>query len=261
MDIMQKRSGTMVQSVARALEILRFFEVNHELGISEIAERMDMSKSTVYGLVNTLTAYNFLEQSPKSKKYRLGMKLFEYGNMVQRRMDIRKEAKPWLQLIADKYKTTAHLATHSDGEIIYIDKVDNTSSVVVYSQIGKRAPMHCTGVGKALLAYQPEEYLEAHVLSKPLARMTENTITDAAKLREALEEVRQRGYAVDDEEIEPGLHCIAAPVFDHKKQAVVALSISFPYGRLWDIDWDELVSDIKYYSRQLSDRLGYGGAI
>lgn len=130
-----------------------------ELGISEIAERMDLSKSTTYGLVNTLTAFGYLEQT-ENKKYRLGLKLFELGNLVQSRMDVRMEARPYCQLLADKYRTTVHLATHSEGEIIYIDKVDNNSSVVVYSQIGKRAPMYCTGVGKAILAFLPEEYME-----------------------------------------------------------------------------------------------------
>ena len=96
----------------------------------------------------------------RTKKYRLGLKLFELGNLVQSRMDVRMEARPYCQLLADKYRTTVHLATHSEGEIIYIDKVDNNSSVVVYSQIGKRAPMYCTGVGKAILAFLPEEYME-----------------------------------------------------------------------------------------------------
>ena len=152
------------------------FANDTELGISEIAERMDLSKSTTYGLVNTLTAFGYLEQT-ENKKYRLGLKLFELGNLVQSRMDVRMEARPYCQLLADKYRTTVHLATHSEGEIIYIDKVDNNSSVVVYSQIGKRAPMYCTGVGKAILAFLPEEYMEKYVLSRPLIKMTEHTLS------------------------------------------------------------------------------------
>lgn len=250
------KEGVTVQSVARALEIVECFSNAAELGISELAERMDLSKSTVYGLVNTLTSFGYLEQG-KHKKYRLGLKLFELGNVVQSRMDIRREARPWCQLLADKYRTTVHLATYSDGEIIYIDKVDNTSSVVVYSQIGKRAPMYCTGVGKAILAHLGQEYVERYVLSKPLTKMTEHTITTPEALLEELGKVRERGYAVDDEEIEPGLHCIAAPIFNHHNQPVVALSVSFPYGRLWDIDWDEATRDVQYYAQQISERLGH----
>lgn len=172
----KEKRGVIVQSVARALTMISCFANDTELGISEIAERMDLSKSTTYGLVNTLTAFGYLEQT-ENKKYRLGLKLFELGNLVQSRMDVRMEARPYCQLLADKYRTTVHLATHSEEEIIYIDKVDNNSSVVVYSQIGKRAPMYCTGVGKAILAFLPEEYMEKYVLSRPLTKMTEHTIT------------------------------------------------------------------------------------
>ena len=248
----KEKRGVIVQSVARALTMISCFANDTELGISEIAERMDLSKSTTYGLVNTLTAFGYLEQT-ENKKYRLGLKLFELGNLVQFRM----EARPYCQLLADKYRTTVHLATHSEGEIIYIDKVDNNSSVVVYSQIGKRAPMYCTGVGKAILAFLPEEYMEKYVLSRPLIKMTEHTITTGDGLLKELEQVRERGYAVDDEEIEPGLHCIAAPIFNHKRQPQMAISMSFPYGRMWDLDWEQAVRDVLYYAKQTSERLGY----
>ena len=252
----KEKKGVIVQSVARALTMVSCFANDAELGISEIAERMDLSKSTTYGLINTLTVFGYLEQT-ESKKYRLGLKLFELGNLVQSRMDIRMEAKPYCQLLADKYRTTVHLATFSEDEIIYIDKVDNNSSVVVYSQIGKRAPMYCTGVGKAILAFLPEEYVEKYVASTSLLPVTEHTITTREKLLEELSKIRERGYAADDEEIEPGLHCIAAPIFNHKRQPRMAISLSFPYGRIWDLDWEQAVQDVRYYARQISERVGY----
>ena len=255
MEVKEKK-GVIVQSVARALTMVSCFANDAELGISEIAERMDLSKSTTYGLINTLTVFGYLEQT-ESKKYRLGLKLFELGNLVQSRMDIRMEAKPYCQLLADKYRTTVHLATFSEDEIIYIDKVDNNSSVVVYSQIGKRAPMYCTGVGKAILAFLPEEYVEKYVASTSLLPVTEHTITTREKLLEELSKIRERGYAADDEEIEPGLHCIAAPIFNHKRQPRMAISLSFPYGRIWDLDWEQAVQDVRYYARQISERVGY----
>lgn len=251
-----QREGVVVQSVARALHIIECFSNDTELGVSELADRMALSKSTVYGLINTLTAFGYLEQVD-NKKYRLGIKLFELGNLVQSRMDIRLEAKPYCQLLADKYRTTVHLAAFSEGEIIYIDKVDNTNSLVVYSQIGKRAPMYCTGVGKAILAFLPVDYIETYVTSKPLTPITDHTITTREGLLEELEKIRERGYAVDDEEIEPGLHCIAAPIFNYKHQPQMAISISFPYGRMWDLDWEQAIQDVRYYASQISERLGY----
>lgn len=251
-----QREGVVVQSVARALNIIECFSDHTELGVSDLADRMALSKSTVYGLINTLTAFGYLEQV-ENKKYRLGIKLFELGNLVQSRMDVRLEAKPYCKLLADKYRTTVHLAAYSEGEIIYIDKVDNTSSVVVYSQVGKRAPMYCTGVGKAILAFLPSDFIESYITSRPLHRVTEHTITTREALLEELTKIRERGYAVDDEEIEPGLHCIAAPIFNHQHQPQMAISISFPYGRMWDLDWDQAIQDVKYYASQISERLGY----
>ena len=251
-----QREGVVVQSVARALNIIECFSDDTELGVSDLAERMALSKSTVYGLINTLTAFGYLEQV-ENKKYRLGVKLFELGNLVQSRMDVRLEARPYCELLAEKYRTTVHLAAYSEDEIIYIDKVDNTNSVVVYSRAGKRAPMSCTGVGKAILAFLPEEFIETYIASKPLRSMTEHTITTREGLLEELAKIREQGYAVDDEEIEPGLHCIAAPIFNHRRRPQMAISISFPYGRMWDLDWDQAIQDVRYYASQISERLGY----
>ncbi|HCX63970.1 MAG TPA: IclR family transcriptional regulator, partial [Eubacteriaceae bacterium] len=153
---MANPQGVIIQSVSRALDILQCFEGNNkELGISEIANSLMLSKSTIYGLVNTLLSGGDLEQNKENKKYRLGIRLFELGSLVQRRMDLRNEARLYCLELAENYSYTIHLATHYNGEIVYIDKVDMPGAVIVYSQVGKRAPMHCTGVGKAMLAYLP----------------------------------------------------------------------------------------------------------
>ncbi|AOT71272.1 IclR family transcriptional regulator [Geosporobacter ferrireducens] len=255
---MEKTKGVIVQSVARALEILQCFSGNTiELGISEIADAMELSKSTVYGLVNTLVVKGYLEQSQQSKKYRLGIKLFEFGNLVQKRMDLRNEAKVFCEILAEKYRNTIHLAAHYEGEIIYIDKVDIPDSVIAYSQVGKRAPMHCTGVGKAILAYLDTEYIENYVLNKPLNKMTENTIINPQKLLEELQIIKERGYAIDDEEIEIGLRCVAAPIFNHKGYPVAAISVSGPYRKMNDEFMKEVAKDVQSYVQQISERLGY----
>ena len=252
------RGGVVVQSIAKACMILRCFESKTEMGISEIAHDMDMSKSTVYGLVNTLTIYGFLDQVDQSNKYRLGLKLFELGNLVQQRLDVRQEARPWCQLLAEKYRTTVHLATHSDGEIIYIDKVSSSdSSIVIYSQVGKRAPMHCTGLGKTLLAYMPDDYLEQFIFSRPLEKFTKNTITSKDKLLEELKKVEKQAYAIDNEEIELGLICVSVPIFDSMPVPSIALSVSFHYGRFWEMDIEEVARDVQYYGRQISEHMGY----
>ncbi len=253
----QKRRGVQVQSVARAAEIIRCFLKEQELGISEIAAEMDLNKSTVFGLVNTLTSYGYLEQVESNKKYRLGITLFELGNLVLSRIDVRGEAKEACAHLALKYPATVHIATHSGGEVIYIEKLDGGNSLISASNVGRRAPMYCTGVGKAMLAYLPEEYLMQRVLNHPLQRLTEHTITRKNDLRKELEEVRRTGIAMDREEIEPGLTCVAAPILDHNGTAEYAVSLSFPYGKIGDVDQEEVKRDLLECTQKLSARLGY----
>ena len=247
----------LVQSVARALTIINCFTNNSELGISELSDEMHLSKSTVFGLVNSLVQYGYLDQTVKHGKYKLGIRLFELGNLVLSRIDIRQEAKNYCAHLAHKYPATVHIATHIDGEVIYVDKIDNNNSLVTASNIGRRAPMYCTGVGKAMLAYLPEEYLKKFILSHPFIKKTKNTITSKERLLSELKEIRTTGIAVDKEEIELGLTCIASPVLDKDAYPELAISVSFPYGRIKDIKEEDVQKDLLACTQYLSERLGY----
>lgn len=254
----KKKAGVQVQSIARAAEIIQCFRTHTELGISEIASEMNLNKSTVYGLVNTLMSYGYLEQNSVTKKYRLGIIFFELGNLFLSRIDIRSEAKELCVPLASKYPATVHIATYSDGEVIYIEKLDRGNSLISASNIGKRAQMHCTGVGKAILAHLPSHYIDQY-LRFPLKKLTENTITTREQLDTALEEIRKSGVAMDQEEIEVGLSCIAAPVLQQNGEPILAISLSFPYGRIRDVDPETVKQDLLNCTRTLSARLGYHG--
>ena len=252
-----KASGIQIQSVARAMDILNSFRHESELGISELSAEMGLNKSTIYGLVNTLTGYGFLEQDENTKKYRLGMTLYEYGALALARVDIRAEAKACCAELLKKYPATIHLATHSAGAVIYLEKIDREDVIIRASSIGGvRVPMYCTGVGKAMLAYLPESYF-AQYISFPLKSMTVNTITDRDALLKELAEVRMTGLAYDREEIELGVSCIAAPVFQQDGNPELAVSVSFSNGRIRDIDQNEVAKDLLQCTRKLSARLGY----
>jgi DNA-binding IclR family transcriptional regulator len=254
---MANKNGVTVQSVVRALEILELFEKNSELSISEISEKMDLSKSTVYGLVNTLTTKGFLEQFDVTKKYKLGIKNFELGNYVKKRMDLRMEARPYLEDIINKFHETIHIAKHYQGEVVYIDKIEGSDFSIVSSQIGHRAPMYCTGVGKVQLAYLPEEYLERYVFSKPMKKYTKNTIVTKEDFLKELEKVRQNGYAIDDEEIEIGLRCVAVPILGQGSNILAGISVSAPTGRMSDEKVDCISKELKEISKKLSKQMGY----
>lgn len=256
---MANSEGVIIQSVARAMDILEHFNRKKDMGISEISECMGLSKSTVYGLVNTLVSYGYLEQNCETKKYKLGMKLFEMGCTVEKRMDLRNEARPFCEKISKRYGQTVHLATHYEGEVVYIDKFDMPDFLITYSQVGKRAPMSCTGVGKAMLAYLPWEYAQKYILSKEFSIKTPKSIKDEAMLAQNLETVRQRGYAMDDEEIEIGLKCVAAPIFNYKKQPVAAISLSGMANRMTDDVLVDMAHDVIECAADISYQLGYRG--
>lgn len=250
------RAGVQVQSVSRAIEILNCFVGTPEMGISELSAELGLHKSTIFGLVNTMVSYGFLEQIPSTKKYRLGMTLFTLGNLALNRIDIRNEARECCIPLAQKYPATVHIATQSMGEVIYIDKIDCSNSLINASNIGRKAPMHCTGVGKAMLAYLPEEYIDSY-LHFPLQKLTPDTIENREELDEALATVRREGFATDEGEIEDGLACIAAPIFQKDGLPEMAVSLSFPYGRIQNVDVEQVKKDLLACTQKLSARLGY----
>lgn len=255
---MANPDGVIVKSVANAINILDCFAgLAGERKLSEIAVELHLSKSTVYGLINTLTTYGFLEQNPQTKGYRLGIKLFELGSLVLSRMDLRNDARSFCEVLSQKYNSTVHLAAYYEDDIVYIDKVDSPDSLIVYSRIGKRAPMHCTGVGKAILAFLPESVILKCMEKQALQKFTDYTITDRKLLMKDLLMTRMRGYAVDNEEIEFGLRCIAAPIFSHNDVPIAAISISAPTARLPEESIEKTASDVQYYANQISQRLGY----
>lgn len=252
------KSDVIIQSVDRALRIIDCFSGNaRELGISEIAEEMTLSKSTVFGLVNTLVINGYLEQNEENKKYRLGIRLFELGNLVGSRMDLRKAALPYCRKLSEDYNQGVHLAVRSGDEMIYIDKVDVPGLSIAYSYVGKRAQMYCTGVGKAILAYLPEQELERYLEHTSLIGMTSHTITDRGELKKELEEIRRHSFAMDNEEVEEGLKCVAAPIFDWRGAPVAAISSSGMASRMTDQVIEKLQKDVVAYAAEISARMGY----
>ena len=215
-----------ILSVDKAVSILGCFSQHEELGITDIVNLSGLQKSTVYDLVNTLHLNGMLEQNLKTKKYQLGIKLFEFGCLYGKRNTLKKRAERECLTLAQYYTATVHLATHDSGEVIYIDKYEDPQAKVSYSHIGKRAPMTCTGVGKAMLAFLGSEYLEKYIYSQPFPRETEKSILSKHELEESIKQIKSRGYATDYDEIIPGVHCVAAPIFNIAGNVIASISIS-----------------------------------
>jgi IclR family KDG regulon transcriptional repressor len=253
-----KTQGVTIQSVARALQILDCFTGPvTELGITELSHAMGLGKSTIYGLVNTLLSYGYLEQNQENKRYRLGLKLFKLGSLVQQRMDIRDISRPYLKMLSEQFNMTVHMGLYRDNEVIYIDKMDSPNTLITYSQVGKRAPMHCTGIGKAVLSYLEQDERERILRNMHCEPFTKHTIVDKDKLAEELDLIRARGYAVDNEEIELGLRCVAVPIFNDQGRPVAAISISSSTAHLDEARVCETASAIKEVAYSISRKLGY----
>lgn len=230
--IPRPRAKARLSSVANAIRVVKAFSDDEfEIGISSLASRLGLAKSTVHRLATTLIDAGMLEQNPETGKYRLGLLVFELGSLVRRKIDVYNEAKPWLFGLRDQTGETVHLAVLGRQGLVYINFIESQKAIRMSTGLGQRKPLHCTAEGKALLAFQPPEMIERTVAAG-LERLTPKTITDAAALRDELAVVRARGYATDDEESEPGMRCIAAPVRDDSGNVTAAVGIAGPVQRL-----------------------------
>lgn len=246
-----------IRSVDRALTILNILQESKEpLGVTEIGLKMGIHKSSVYRILNTLAKKGYVSQDPRTERYSLGLKLVELGMIVLERMEIREIARPHLKFLMEASKEVAHLVALQDGEAIYIDKYEYPGPVKMASRIGARIPLYCTAVGKVLLAYQSEEYVN-NVIAKGLRRRTPNTITDPTKLKEELEHVRTNGYACDIEENEVGIRCVAAPIFNHLGKVVFACSISGLVMTMTESKIKECAELVRDAGKEISAAIGY----
>jgi DNA-binding IclR family transcriptional regulator len=246
-----------LSSVANAIRLTKAFsESEYEMGISALASRLGLAKSTVHRLATTLVEYDILEQNRESGKYRLGLALFELGTLVRRKMDAASASHNEITQLAESTGETVQLALLDHLSVLYIRIRESKQAVRMSSSLGSRAPAHCTSVGKALLAHAPAE-LVSQVIENGLKRFTINTITEPSALLEELASVRSRGYAVDDEEIEVGLRCVAAPIRDHSGHVVAAISVAAPVQRMTKKNIQSTVPGVVAAAEAISRRLGY----
>lgn len=254
-----KREATSgrLSSVTSALLLLKVFsEADAELGISSLANRLGLAKSTVHRLAVTLASEGFLEQNPENGRYRLGLSLFELGTLVRRRMDVSTLGLPLLGSLRDQAQESVHLAMLAQTSIVYLYNLESSQAVGTRSYLGMRKPAFCTSEGRVLLAFGPPEQTVA-VLKEALVARTPNTMTDPKALVQALEAVRHAGYAMDDEESEIGMRGLAAPVRDASGRVVAAVGLAGPVQRLTKKELRRLVPQVVTTADGISARMGY----
>jgi len=246
-----------VQVMDRAVAILDVLAANgSELSLGDLTEALQLHKSTVHRLLMVLESYRFVDKNPLTGRYRLGMRLFELGSKAVANLNLRDRARLKLERLAFETNETVHLCVMDHGEMLYLDKVEPQRSVRLASSVGRRISAHCSGVGKAMLAYMEEGKVREILRKSGLPSITKNTITTPAVLRVELQKIHERGYAVDNEENEEGVRCIAAPIFDYSGQAVAAVSISGPTFRLGQSQVPSLAKIVLGIAAEISQELG-----
>ena len=231
---MVEASRYIVKSLEKAFSIIELFDTKlAELSATEIATRLGTIPGGLYPALYTLEKHGYLKRD-KNKKYSLGLKFLERGNLILQQLDLRDKVKPYLKELANTYKVNAHLAILYDWKVLYLHREEGFPAVIIKEIIGQRAPAYCTALGKVLLASLDERKLNAYLAKEEFKPLTSNTITDPLKLREGLKLVQERGYAIDNEEFHKGVICIAAPVKNYQGKTVAAVSISLPKGKFAD---------------------------
>lgn len=248
----------VVQSVERTLSILEVLsDYENGLGITEISEKVNLHKSTVHRLLNTLMIKDYVEQDEDTNRYKLTLKLFELGSKKVENMNIANVARPLLQELMEKTNEVIHLVVREGTEIVYIAKVESQNPIRMYSRIGKRSPVYCTAVGKAMLSHMTDDEVNFIWDNSNIEKLTENTVVDFNKFKENLNIIKQQGYSIDEQENEIGIRCIASPILDYSGQVCGAISISGSIISFKEEKISEFSKLITEYANEISQELGY----
>jgi DNA-binding IclR family transcriptional regulator len=258
----ESKPNNLVQTIERISVILDILGQNPQgISIRDLSSKVSLPKGTTHRLLSSLSYLGYVRQDPKTRNYLLGFKLVELGNILLGQLDLRKEAAPFLNDLAERTKETVHMVILDRNEVVYIDKVEvdhNPRGLRMASRIGLRNPAHSSAVGKVLISHLPEKELDQFFRGKGLSKRTENTITDTSQLKEHLKMVRNQGYAIDDEENEKGVRCVGAPIYNEAGNAVAAISISGPAFRVTKkLVQESLTKEVMETALKISQQLGY----
>jgi DNA-binding IclR family transcriptional regulator len=220
-----------VSSLAKGLRILDLLANNGELSASEVAKFLDTNRAESHRFLSTLTDCGYLEKT-KEKRFRLSFKTLEIGMKKLDGFEIRLTAHPFMQDLANTFSETVNLGYWDGKSIVHLSKINSTEILRIDVGLGALAPAYCTGLGKSILAFLPEEDLEKYLKSVSLSAMSSKTITTIKSFKSEISRIRTSGYAIDDEELSIGLRCVGAPVFDYRGMPVYALSVAGPSQRM-----------------------------
>ena len=245
-------------TIEKAIDVLEIFlDRDDEIGLSEIASLTGLNITTTHRIVLTLVKRGYLNQKQKRQKYSLSTKFLQYSNVLSRRMKIRDIAFPIADALNKMVGESVNIAILDRNEVVYIEHIETNKSLRIFTQVGNRVPLYCTGVGKIFLAHMSDDELEKALSGTALLPHTPNTITDIERLKQELELVKAEGVATDKEEMEIGVRCIASPVKNSDGSVIAAISVSGPTARLNNKRVNEVKTLVKSCAVEVSRALGY----
>jgi IclR family acetate operon transcriptional repressor len=249
-----------VQSVERAFDLVEALDAGDALGVTELAERTGLVPSTAHRLLATLAKRGYASRSPTSDGYVLGYKVVELANALEHSLArLRGVARPHLERIQQATGESANLTILDGDRVVYVDQVEGSRRMRMFTTVGAAVLAHTTASGKAMLAHgQPGSLAELYAEDGELERLTPRTLTTVDALRKDLERIARRGYAIDNEEHEEGVSCVAAAVFDHTGRPCAAISISAPTARIVHADTNDVGSLLHEHAAEISAGLGHG---
>jgi IclR family KDG regulon transcriptional repressor len=246
-----------VSSVLKVFSILQALGEQKEIGVSELSQRLMMSKATTYRFLQTMKSMGFVAQEEEADKYKLTLKLFELGAKSLEYVDLIELADKEMRYISEQTNEALHLGSLDENAIIYIHKIDSGYNLRMQSRIGRRNPLYSTAIGKVLLAERDEQFVRDTLEGVEFIKHTDRTLENVEQLLEELARVRTQHYAEDNEEQEPGLRCIAAPVYDRFGHVIAGLSMSLPTIRFDEQRMGYYVDLLQTAGRNISLQLGY----
>ncbi len=244
------------QSLDRAIDILECLAITPGLSMSDIAEHLGMSPATVYRTLNTFEKRRVLDLEPENQTWHIGSELFRLGSAFLNRSSLVERARPVMRNLMEKTGETANIGIERDNEVLFLSQVETQANIRAFFQPGTRAPLHASGIGKALLSRFDQERINQLLPNNRLEQFTMKTIFDKAKLMIELDHINCRGWALDDEERIHGMRCIAAPVTDYLGEVIGGISVSGPSERMPDEKLTTMGKAVREAAQDLSRRLG-----
>lgn len=249
-----------IRVLDRAIQILAVLSDGELHSLTDLSERVKLSSSTTFRILSNLHYHHYVQRDEQSGTYKLGLACLELARAYSESNDLRLTALSELEALRDATKETVHLAVLDRNQVVYLDKLPGLHAIgIMSSQIGRRAPAYCTGLGKVLLAYQPDrQSIRDYFEQRGLYRFTDATVQSIDALMAELDEIEQRGYAFDRGEHELEVRCVAAPIFDINGRAIAAISISGPSSRLDPLEQNrEIIEQVLKSAHLISAKLGY----